>query len=488
MQKPTLRYKTSVIGNNIVGIRSRAARRTAWRLAAIVALIITLTNIVIFTLLYLTISGYLASNVQAHVEEVSKTLAEVEGQEADGFRELAEMVEHRAIIAQSDEDILLLTDDQGKYVAGNVSELPPSDGWQKIQWRDLKLVGQWSAQRSSDAIIGRWMTLREGRLFVGDGNGDVRDIQNLILYGLLCGIGLSVICAMAGGYLIGRRAQRRIAQFAHTLRAVASGRLDQRVPQNDVPDDFDQVAGLVNSTVEQLQKLFGNLKQVSGDIAHDLRTPISRMRQKLELVRDGPKSMHAYEVVIDETIEEIDIVSETFDGLLRISEIEGGARRAKFAEVELKSLLANIVDAFEAPAEARNQHLHASMASGPVTVLGDRQLLSQLFANLIQNAIRHSPSQAHVDVTLTMDHEAPVVQIRDTGPGIPVHERELVFRRLYRSDQSRSTPGHGLGLSLAAAVAELHNATITLGDNRPGLMVEVRFGQSEAGANPRPSA
>ncbi len=458
-------------------IRSRITRRTAFRLAGLVAVIITLTNVVIFAVLYLVTSQQLSAHLRAHIDEVRKTLVDVEGEESDGFQELAVMVARHALVAQSDEDIYLLTDETGKYISGNAGSMERFAGWRTIPWKDLKLIGQWSSSpRASDAVIGTWTQVKGGYLFVGDGNGDIKDAQRLLLTALLWGIGLSVVCALAGGYLLGLKAQKRVAAMERALDAVASGELDQRVPRNAVSDDIDHVAALINVTLDRLQRLIGNLKQVSVDIAHDLRTPISRMRQKLETVRSGPDSLSTYKDAVDESIDEIDNIADTFDALLRISEIEAGARRTKFVDVELNSLLANIIDALEAVAEERHHRLLSpNPTANPVIVRGDRRLLNQLFINLIENSIVHCSRAADIEVELINDGQCALVRVRDTGPGIPVDERDKVFRRLYRLEKSRTTRGSGLGLSLVAAIAELHGATITLADNAPGLVAEVKF-------------
>jgi signal transduction histidine kinase len=433
-------------------------------------------NTAVFTGLYFSISQQLTAHLRAHIDEVRRTLIDVEGHESDGFKELAAMVEGHARAAQSDEDIYFLTDDAGNRVAGNVSSLERFDGWRAIPWQDLKLLGTWSPNRSSDAIIGRWSKIKGGYLFVGDGNGDIRDAQRLLSNGLLLGIGLSMVFAIIGGWLLGFNAQRRIVQIDDALDAVASGDLGRRVVRGSTSDDIDHVAALINVTLERLQRLFTNLRQVTVDIAHDLRTPISRMRHRLETVRAGPDQIQAYKDATDASIEEIDIIAETFDALLRIAEIESGARKNKFVDVELNGLLANITDALDAVAEERKHRLHpAKQATEPVMVRGDRRLLNQLFVNLVENAIVHCPESAEIEVEVATSSGQPVVRVRDTGPGIPPDEREKVFRRLYRLEKSRTTAGSGLGLSLVAAIAELHGAHITLSDNGPGLLAEVRF-------------
>jgi signal transduction histidine kinase len=443
-----------------------------------VALITTLINTAIFFVLYVGISQQLNSHLQAHVDEVRRTLADVEGEESDGFQELAAMVARHAHTAQSDEDIYLLTDKLGSYISGNVSSLERFEGWKTIPWKDLKLIGPWSSHRASNAVIGIWTPVKGGYLFVGDGNGDVIEAQHLLLTGLLWGIGLSVVCAGLSGYILGLKAERRVAELKQVLDAVATGDLDRRILKNGFADDIDHVSSLINTMLDRLQGLIGNLKQVSVDIAHDLRTPISRMRQKLELVRSGADNISAYKVAIDASIDEIDDIADTFDSLLRISEIEAGARKAKFVEVELYGLLANIADALEAVAEARNHRLiPPAPVESPIKVRGDRRLLNQLFVNLIENSIVHCASAAEIRIELSSDNGEAIVRVRDTGPGIPMMEQEKVFRRLYRVEKSRTTRGSGLGLSLVAAITELHGAKIALSDNAPGLVTEIRFKQ-----------
>jgi len=454
-------------------IKTRLTQRTAFRLATLVAAIISLTNLVIFSVLFFVIDDQLNGNLKAHVDEVRRTLADVEV--SGGFDGLAAMVNRHAQVAQSNEDIYLLTDRADRYVAGNIRVIPRFSGWKTIPWHELPLIGSWTAPRASTAVVGKWTPIKNGFLFVGDGNGDINDAQRVLLKGLLWGIGLSILSAVIGGYILGMKAQKRIAKMEGVLGAVASGQLQARIPRSRSGDDLDHVAALINATLDRLHALVGNLRQVSTDIAHDLRTPIARMRQKLEIVQTGQSDLAMYQSSVEEALLEIDGISETFDALLRISEIEAGARKSKFVDVELNSLLINIVDALEAVAEEQNQKLTGSIGDTLVTVNGDRKLLNQLFINLIENAILHCPSGAQILVELTEDGGHPNVKVRDTGAGIPPEEREKVFRRLYRLEKSRSTKGSGLGLSLVSAIAELHGAGVTLADNNPGLIVEVTF-------------
>ena len=220
--------------------------------------------------------------------------------------------------------------------------------------------------------------------------------------------------------------------------------------------------------------LMEGLKQVSNDIAHDLRTPLSRLKQRLEEVRSEANSIEEYKEAVDQAIQDADIALSTFGALLRIAQIESGTRRANFSDVDLSSLLANLATTYSAVAEDMGKTLVSSIEPN-IHVRGDRELLTQLFVNLIENALRHTPSGATVSISLALREGGPIAEVSDTGPGIPESERANVFKRFYRLDRSRSTPGAGLGLALVAAVAELHTARIELLDNEPGLKVAVNF-------------
>jgi signal transduction histidine kinase len=389
---------------------------------------------------------------------------------------LANMVGRHALVAESDEDIFLLTDKDHAYVSGNIKPMPRFDGWRTIPWRQLPLIGEWKARRSSTAVIGAWSNVKGGYLFVGDGNGDIRDAQRLLLKGLSWGIAISLLSAIIGGSILGLNAQKRMRAIEHALNAVSSGQLQERVPRSSASDDIAHVASLINGTLDRLQKLISNLKQVSSDIAHDLRTPISRMRQKLEVVQQATSDLQTYRATVDDALLEIDGIAETFEALLRITEIEAGARRTRFADVDLASLLSNVTDAVTAVAEDRGHSLSASIDSSQTNIVfGDRQLLSQLFINVLENSVEHCKSGARIKVELSRNGDGSEVKISDNGPGIPLEECEKVFRRLYRLEKSRTTRGSGLGLSLVAAIADLHGAKLSLEDNHPGLVTRISF-------------
>jgi len=253
-----------------------------------------------------------------------------------------------------------------------------------------------------------------------------------------------------------------------------AGDLSRRVPTRGSGDDFDQLSASLNEMLDRIQTLMEGLRQVSNDIAHDLRTPLTRLRQRLEAARLKARTVDDYAGAVDSTLADTDQILRTFGAMLRIAQIEAGTARSRFTTVDLSGVLRAIVDLYAAFAEDQQQALTGKIADG-VSVHGDRELLTQMLVNLVENALRHSPAGTLVQVGLERQANAVLCSIADNGPGIPKEEYDKVFRRFYRLDASRATPGSGLGLSLVAAIAELHGVAISLGDNQPGLRVELRF-------------
>ena len=225
------------------------------------------------------------------------------------------------------------------------------------------------------------------------------------------------------------------------------------------------------------------MRQVSVDIAHDLKTPLNRLAISVYSAIEAERAdiPHIEELLRAET--EIRQINDTFDALLRIAQIEAGARRSRFAEVALAPMLLDLVDAYSAVAEDNGQNLGIEMPSNLGKVVGDRPLLTQLFANLIENAIRHCPKDAQIAIQGKVAGGKVIIEVSDDGPGIPEREYEAVFRRLYRVERSRTTPGSGLGLSMVKAIADLHGAKVSLADNRPGLRVIVEFPETATGVS-----
>jgi signal transduction histidine kinase len=226
--------------------------------------------------------------------------------------------------------------------------------------------------------------------------------------------------------------------------------------------------------LDRIEYLMESVRQIGNNIAHDLRTPLGRLRQSLDEVRSSARSPADYEQAVDHAISEADSILGTFAALLRIAQIESGSRRSAFQMVDLSDLIISMCQAYAPSAEGAGKLLRARIAS-KVTMDGDRELLAQMLANLFGNAITHTPPGTQITVSLDHDESGSTLCVADNGPGVPAGERQRILERFYRLERSRTKPGNGLGLSLVAAIADLHQIGLEIGDNRPGLLISLRF-------------
>lgn len=447
-------------------------KRTPVRLAAAFALLFALTVTGLVAVLYLTLVSELESDIRQRVEEMSDTLRAIDKQQ--GFEGLAAVVAEEAKSVRDFDSIFLLRGEDGTFKAGNVQNVRLFAGWGELDRAWLPMVADKGGP--DDRFFATWTPVSKGQLLVGNSDRALREVQRILLHGLGWGLAAAILLGVGSATYLARRAQQKIDVFATTLSKVSRGEIAERVPITQSHDDLDRVAAQINATLAHLQKLIESVNQASSDIAHDLKKPIGRLRRRLELALTNAHDGASFRTQVEEALEELDSIVDTFEALLRITQIEAGARRSRFCDVELGTVLADVADVYEPVAEEAGGRLISTVAIAErAQVTGDRDLLTQLFANLIENAIRHSPAGTRIDVSLLTRGERHVAVVADSGPGIPAHECENVFRRLYRLERERSTPGSGLGLSLVAAIAELHGAAVALTDNAPGLRVEVSF-------------
>jgi len=256
--------------------------------------------------------------------------------------------------------------------------------------------------------------------------------------------------------------------------------LGQRIPRRGTRDEWDQLADNLNLMLDRIEGLMGEVKEVTDNVAHDLRTPLARMRGRLEKAYASQRDAEHDQTLIGDTMADLDSVLRMFTSLTRISQIEANDRTAAFRPVNLSKLAREVVELFDAAAEEKGGHLNV-VADQPVLVTGDRDLLFDAVANLVDNAIKHGRESGYVAVEVTRDSGGGVFSVADDGPGIPANECQQVFKRFYRLERSRRTPGNGLGLSLVAAVARLHGARIDMADNAPGLRFKLVFPVLTAG-------
>ena len=264
----------------------------------------------------------------------------------------------------------------------------------------------------------------------------------------------------------------RIESINRTSRRIMEGELSERIPSHGSGDEFDELITSLNAMLERIESLMEDVRRVSDNVAHDLRTPLGRLRTRLERLRDADGDGAAAELA-EAALAEADQMLATFNALLRIARIETRQRRHAFERVNLATVGNDVADLYAPVAESRGITFHHSGIEAPVD--GDADLIFQSLANLLDNAMKYTPEGGAVTLHVTSDDDTVTVVVADSGPGVPPEEREAVLRRFYRREPARSAPGSGLGLSLVAAVAELHEATLTLEDNTPGLVVRLRF-------------
>ena len=449
---------------------ARFFRTSSFRLTLLNLAITGPAFLILFGIIYWACTDYVDQDVDGTVASaVAALTAETQGLGPD---ETVTRVE--AVIGRSPSLFFLLEDAAGTRLAGNLPAMAPVIGLAEIR-RPLSGPGDRSKQ-----VRGQGVRLDNGDyLFVALNVYQLHEMQEVIERGFSWGIGLTLVLAAIGGVVLSMRLLRRVESVSRLSREIVAGNLQRRLALDGSDDEFDRLAGSLNAMLDRIQQLMDGMRQVSTDIAHDLRTPLSRLRQRAELALRKASDPAALRAALESTIRDVDNVLETFGALLRIAQIEAGARKAGFTGVDLTDVLETVVELYASFAEERGQAMEVAIAAD-LAVEGDRELLLQLFANLVENAIRHSPVGARIRFCAEVAEEAIAVTIADNGPGIPEAMRERVFQRFVRLDASRTTPGAGLGLSLASAVAALHGARIELADNAPGLMVTALLSPASA--------
>jgi signal transduction histidine kinase len=437
---------------------SRLLHAESFRLAVIYASIFLL-----FILLY-SIAVYFSVDAAFRAEALKTAdadIATVNGAYVkQGIFEAQEVIEQNLASPRAS-DIFLLQQN-GKKLAGNLPALSPVTGIAIFSVDGLP-------------ILGRGTFLAPGLyVFAGRDLTIMRETERGIFSALAWISGGGLLMAAAGGILLSRSFIARMDTITRTCRAIMEGRFTDRIPTKGNHNELDNLALVINAMLDRITTLMENLKQVSSDIAHDLRTPLTRLRNQLERAGNEARNKEEYAAALNGALTETDGILALFAALLRIAQIESGSRKAGFTRVDLEALLHHIAEIYRPAAEDEN-HPFALDIRAPAAIQGDRELLIQLLANLIDNAIRHTPAGTKIVLGLGRRGTALILSVADTGPGIAVDQREKLFRRFTRLEQSRTTPGHGLGLAMVAAIADLHGATVSITDNRPGTRLDVRF-------------
>jgi signal transduction histidine kinase len=462
--------------------RFRVFHTESFRLAALfAALFLGLAGVLLATVYWIVEDTQTAALLKV-VEGDIKTISN--GYRDEGLEEAIEVVQQRlGTQGHSNVDLpggyILLDDATQGRVAGNLPPLPRRTGTYTLTVpaaaggppQDSAHAG--AARETSATVLGTGVFVAEGLyLYVGRDTATIEATRERILRAFVWIAGGATLLAAAGGILFSVQFLRRIDAITRTCNAIVAGRFNDRIPLRGSSDELDRLATVINSMLDRIAALLDNLRQVSSDVAHDLRTPLTHLRRRLEQARLNSASMDDYGTAVTRALSDTDELLAMFTALLRISQVEAGTRLSAFRAFALSELLDRVYEMYRPVAEDYGHTLELDLRD-EVSIRGDAELLTQMFSNLIENALRHTPPDTRVVVALDASNGRALVSVSDTGPGIPPEERDKVLRRFYRLTGSRSTPGNGLGLALVAAIVNLHQATIELGDNAPGLRVSI---------------
>ena len=448
-------------------------RSGAFRFAILIAAIFAIGTGILLVAVERSVNRY-ATEVAS--DSVAAELAVLQGEDRTAGRsELIRSITMREQAVREHQIRYLLVDNQAHRLAGSIPAAEARVGSYDLVLPSIDHGDEGDGASVSLMTVG--VRLRDGAiLVVGSDTSDLRDLrQTLGLSTIEFGIGISLL-ALIGGLVVGTIFLRRLDRVNHAVGRIMQGSLSERLPAIGMSAEFDDLSMNLNLMLDRIETLMAGLRQVSTDIAHDLRTPLTRLRQRLEDMKGG---LSGPEPVTEEQVEaaiaQTDSILAIFRALLRISSLEAGAGKQRFSEVDLSEILDRVFHAY-LPVAEDTQHILSAEIEPAVGVQGDAELLTQAITNLIENALVHTPPGSHIGLSVRRTEGGVTMAVADDGPGIPVEERTKVLRRFYRLDASRHSPGAGLGLALVSAIAALHEAQLSLADNCPGLRVEMIFG------------
>ena len=449
-------------------------RTTTFRLSLTYLALFSAAAIVAIVYIYWNTTVLLSRQLNQTIDAELKGLAEQ--YRAGGLDQLVRIVAERS--GTPGNSLYLVADSEGQRLAGNLSAVSPE------LWNSLGPV-EFVYQRPATGGVEKRLAfanvfrLASGyRLIVGRDIEDRRELARMVRSAMLWGLGVMALFGIGGGYWVSRKLLARIDALAETTRTIMDGDLTGRLPVTGSGDELDRLSESLNLMLARIEQLMAGLREVSDNIAHDLKTPLNRLRNRVEQALREPYGEAAYREVLERTIEEADGLIKTFNALLSIARIEAGAGGDNREKLDVSALLRDVAELYEPVAEERGIELRAE-TDAPIFVRADRQLLGQAIANLIDNALKYgapersSGNGSRPEVEVSAHAKGPIAEIvvTDRGPGVPVPDRERVLDRFVRLEASRSEPGSGLGLSLVAAVARLHGGILRLEDNEPGLRV-----------------
>lgn len=423
----------------------------------------------LLTLVYWWMTELLESHLDQSVQQALSVLTD--DLEQDGRRSMIGLVHAHARGELASPLHLSVTDSQGQRIAGDLPLVESHVGWQYVA-----LSGEAHGGLKGSHRLRALGTQIDADTFVlvAHETTDLLQTQQLLVRSFVIAVTLTVLIALLGGLWIGATLVRRVEVVDQTARAIMDGDLSQRIPVVGPADELHGLAEIINLMLTRIEQLMSDVRHVTSNIAHDLRSPLGRLQLGLETAALKARDSTGYESALGAASKETQSILRTFDAMLRIAEIEAGALRSRMGNVNLSAVVEVVHDAFAPVVEDDGRRLELE-THGDLVTHGDRELITQMIVNLVENANRHTPPGTCIMLEAMQLGQSPAIVVADDGPGIPAEARERATQRFFRLDSSRSTPGRGLGLSFVAAVARLHKASLTLDDNRPGLRVILEF-------------
>lgn len=441
-------------------MKSSRKRSLIFRYALIYTALFCATSLAILGFLYWSTFALDQGRVDAEISAEAALLQEKFSRK--GVAEIKTILARRSSDRPGASTIYMLATQRLEWVAGNLQV-----------WPDGEPAGQEMVEfplgETSERARGRTVELSDGlRLLVGRNLGEGAKFRDLILQAMLGAFGLTFVLGIAGGLLVGRRVSSRLEEINQNSAAILAGDFTRRMPVGSGGDEFDDLSENLNRMLDRIEGLVEGMRSVSDEIAHDLRSPISRLKSRIEVALLTEEDTDAYRGVLQETVVEADRILSIFNALLAITLAESGAERERFQDVDLDDMAADVVDTYE-PLASETGLVLVRESSGQALVWGEPHLLAQALANLLDNAIKYVPAGGRIVIRLDRTAEAQTLVVEDNGPGMPEDFRDRAFERFSRADGSRTEPGSGLGLSLVRAVAHLHGGEVCLEDAGPGL-------------------
>jgi len=443
-------------------------RSTTFRLATALAGLFGASTLLIFAFIYWQTAGSETRRIETLIADVARI-------EAGEPRDIIE----RFVTTRVTNDFHHLTyaalfDAEGKRIAGDLDAMPaglPPDGLVHV----TRVAPQPHGGPQAETVRAVERRLPDGSfLVIGRNSEELERLREEVARALALGLLPAVMLSLATGIFLSWRANQRVKEVNDAAERIMHGQLRDRLPVHGTADDFDRLSGSVNRMLDEIERLLDEIKGTGDEIAHDLRTPLTRVRARLENARRKRASVEELEATIDKAMIGLDQALAIITALLRIREIEAGRRRSGFGEVDLAEIITAADDLYQPVAEDREIRLVLQL-DVVASRQGDRDLLLEMVGNLIDNALKFTPRGGVVTITLNDTRQGPLLRVADTGPGIAAEERDMVLVRFYRSVRDQQIAGVGLGLSLVAAIAKLHDIRLAFGDGAPGCVVELHF-------------